>query len=232
MPDLIIVADAGFALLLGFLFGYERSYRGRAAGMRTYGIVCMVAAALTSSSVHFSYTMLEEVTKNGIFIDPTRTIQGIVTGIGFLGAGIIMKDGIKISGLTTSASIWASAAIGILVGLGYYFSAFAVTLLAELFILLGAHFDSLLPARRPIHVSLQFQKSVRPNAEMVRALARTNGYEVSRNSIAVSSKEGQIKWSFVAAAINRRKHIAITDLADALANIEGLENFHLSRTRN
>ncbi len=232
IPDLIIVADTAFALLLGFLFGYERSYRGRAAGMRTYGIVCMVAAALTSSSVHFAYALNEHAMTNGMFIDPTRTIQGIVTGIGFLGAGIIMKDGIKISGLTTSASIWASAAIGILVGLGYYFSAFAVTFLAELFILLGARFDALLPARRPIYVSLKFQKSVQPNAEMVRTLARTNGYEVSRNSISINSQEGKTEWSFVAEAINRRKHIAITDLADALAKIEGLENFHLSRTRN
>jgi putative Mg2+ transporter-C (MgtC) family protein len=232
VPDIAIAADTAFALLLGFFFGYERSYRGRAAGMRTYGIVCMVAAALTSSSVHLMHTMAELYTVRGVLLDPTRTIQGIVTGVGFLGAGIIMKDGIKISGLTTSASVWASAAIGILVGLGYYVAAAMITLMAELFVLVGRRFDTLLPSRRPIYVSLRFQKEIRPKSETVRTIARENGYEVTKNSISIESKGGQTEWRFVAVAIDRRKHIAITDLADALANIEGIDSFHLSRAQN
>src|SRR5450830_1061906 len=113
----VILLNLLGALLLGLLVGYERSYHGRASGMRTYGLVCMASAALT---VIAGYPEYWYGGKTAIFggADPTRIIQGIVTGIGFLGAGVIMKEGFSISGLTTAASIWTSAAIGILVGVG------------------------------------------------------------------------------------------------------------------
>ena len=85
------------ALLLGMLVGYERSYNGRAAGMRTYGLVCMASAALTvfvgQAPWWYGGNPLHVPT------DPTRVVQGIVTGVGFLGAGVIVKDGRSISGL-------------------------------------------------------------------------------------------------------------------------------------
>src|SRR3981189_3604003 len=108
------------ALLLGLLVGYERSYHGRAAGMRTYGLVCMASAALT---IIGGYPGFWFGGQGGVMVtaaDPTRIIQGVVTGIGFLGAGVIMREGFNISGLTTAASIWASSVIGILVGVGFY----------------------------------------------------------------------------------------------------------------
>lgn len=231
-PDMKVVADSVIALILGLFFGYERSYRGRAAGLRTYGIVCLVSAALTSASLHLGKDAGEVLLPGGRFIDPTRTIQGIVTGIGFLGAGIIMKDGVKISGLTTSASIWAAAAIGILVGSGYAIGACIITAIAEGFMLLGSRFDTLLPSRRPVLVSLQFKKGTKISADAVRELVRENGYEISGNSIAVESRAGQIMWSFVGTALNRRHPLAVTDLADAFSGIDGLETFHISRARN
>jgi len=232
LPDVGLGIDMAVALFLGFLFGYERSYHGRAAGMRTYGLVCMVAAVLTSVSAHSEFWLSGHAVANGTLIDPTRTIQGIVTGIGFLGAGIIMKDGLKISGLTTAASIWASAAIGILVGLEFYLSAFIMTILAEVFVLMGSRFDILLPSRRPIFVSLQFQKGFHPREELVRKISKENGYELAKGSVAIFSRDGQVEWRFVAVSINRRRDIAISDLADALPQIEGVESFHLSRARN
>ncbi len=231
-PDVALSIDMFLALVLGFLFGYERSYHGRAAGMRTYGLVCMVAAALTSVSAHPGFWLGGQAAVNGAIVDPTRTIQGIVTGIGFLGAGIIMKDGLKISGLTTAASIWASAAIGVLVGLEFYLAAFVMTFLAEIFVLMGARFDVILPSRRPIFVSLQFRKEYRPREETVRKLMQENGYELAKGTVAIQSREELVEWRFVAVSINRRKDIAISDLADVLPKIEGLSSFHLSRARN
>ena len=112
--------------LLGLLVGYERSYHGRAAGMRTYGIVCMASAALTVFAGYpgFWWGGMEGMAH--VPVDPTRVVQGIVTGVGFLGAGVIMKEGLNISGLTTAASIWASSAIGVLVGIGFYGAAIFV----------------------------------------------------------------------------------------------------------
>ena len=109
------------ALLLGMLVGYERSYNGRAAGMSLYGLVCMASTALTVFVGHASFWY--GGTANPLPADPTRVVQGVVTGIGFLGAGVIMKDGLSISGLTTAASIWAASAIGVLLGVGFYAAA-------------------------------------------------------------------------------------------------------------
>ena len=110
--NLLIFLYLAGALALGLLLGYERSYHGRAAGMRTYGIVCMASAALTVFCGYPGYWWGGSM-PSALPIDPSRVIQGIVTGVGFLGAVVIMKEGLNISGLTTAASIWASSAIGV-----------------------------------------------------------------------------------------------------------------------
>ena len=120
--NLLVFVNLLGALLLGFIVGYERSYHGRAAGMRTYGLVCMASAALVVIIGYPGYWYGGQGLQPAA-TDPTRVIQGIVTGIGFLGAGVIMREGFTISGLTTAASIWASSAIGILVGVGFYAAA-------------------------------------------------------------------------------------------------------------
>ena len=80
------------ALLLGMLVGYERSYNGRAAGIRTYGLVCMASTALTVFVGHAAFWYGGSAGQ--VSADPTRVVQGVVTGIGFLGAGVIVKDGL------------------------------------------------------------------------------------------------------------------------------------------
>ncbi len=110
------------ALVFGGLVGLERSYHGRPAGFRTHTLVCLASAVLMLVTVYegqwFAPRGMERVA-----VDPTRMAQGIMTGIGFLGAGVIMKEGLSVRGLTTAASIWITAAVGILVGIGFYFPA-------------------------------------------------------------------------------------------------------------
>ena len=101
--NIVVFMNLFGALLLGLIVGYERSYHGRAAGMRTYGLVCMASAALTVIVGYPGYWYGGHVDAVVATADPTRVIQGIVTGIGFLGAGVIMKEGFNISGLTTAA---------------------------------------------------------------------------------------------------------------------------------
>jgi putative Mg2+ transporter-C (MgtC) family protein len=107
------------ALLAGALIGYERSYQGRPAGFRTHALVCMASSLLMLVTVYESSWVHSAA--DAVRTDPTRMAQGIMTGIGFLGAGAIMKDGLSVRGLTTAASIWITAAIGILAGVGMYF---------------------------------------------------------------------------------------------------------------
>src|SRR3954453_22470399 len=87
----LILLNLFGALLLGLLVGYERSYHGRAAGMRTYGIVCMASAALTIVGGFPDFWYGGHGGLTPAVADPTRIIQGVVTGIGFLGAGVIMR---------------------------------------------------------------------------------------------------------------------------------------------
>src|ERR1019366_9802873 len=119
------------ALLLGLFVGYERSFHGRAAGMRTYGLVCMASAALTVFAGYPGMWYGGHASTD-MSVDPTRVVQGIVTGIGFLGAGVIVKEGFSIHGLNTAASIWASSAIGVLVGVGFYLAAILLAVLCAL----------------------------------------------------------------------------------------------------
>ncbi|HAX90687.1 MAG TPA: magnesium transporter MgtC [Rhodospirillaceae bacterium] len=187
---------------------------------------------MVSVSVHPALWLGGHSTANVAIIDATRTIQGLVTCIGFLGAGIIMQNGLKISGLTTAASIWAAAAIGVLVGLGFYAAALTMTVFAELFVMMGARFDVIMPSRRPISITLQFKKGVRPSQNEVQDILMKNGYELAKGSVTIQCHNDQVEWRFVAVSINRRRDILISELADTLPSVEGLDSFHLSRARN
>src|SRR6476660_3780495 len=110
------------ALLIGGMIGLERTFHGRPAGFRTHSLVSVASALLMLVTVYQSDWMTA-TPLDAIRTDPTRMAQGIMTGIGFLGAGVIFKEGLTVRGLTTAASIWVTAAIGILVGIGFWFAA-------------------------------------------------------------------------------------------------------------
>src|SRR3954465_10503646 len=148
----LILLNIFGALLLGLMVGYERSYHGRAAGMRTYGLVCMASAALTVIGGSPAHWFGGHVSQYLVSSDPTRIVQGIVTGIGFLGAGVIMREGFNISGLTTAASIWASSVIGILVGIGFYLAAMALAFFAAMIMIYLNRIEALLPSRHAVAV--------------------------------------------------------------------------------
>src|SRR5215208_8034395 len=130
---LIVIARVGIALAIGALIGFERSFHGRPAGFRTHALVCVASALLMLVTVYQNEWMTS-VPLDAIRTDPTRMAQGIMTGIGFLGAGVIFKEGLTVRGLTTAASIWVTAAIGILVGIGFY-SAVGIGTVATLLVL-------------------------------------------------------------------------------------------------
>src|SRR3954464_10025972 len=105
------------AVAAGACIGYERSFHGRPAGLRTHVLVCLASAVLMLVTVYEDEWVR---TPGESRLDPTRMAQGIMTGIGFLGAGVIVKEGLTVRGLTTAASIWITAAIGVLAGVGLY----------------------------------------------------------------------------------------------------------------
>src|SRR3954468_16324588 len=154
--NVVILLNLMGALMLGLLVGYERSYHGRAAGMRTYGLVCMASAALTIVGGYPGFWFGGHGAAMMTAADPTRIIQGIVTGIGFLGAGVIMREGFNISGLTTAASIWASAVIGILVGVGFYLAAMGLAFFSAGVMICLSRVEAFLPSRHAVAILMRF----------------------------------------------------------------------------
>jgi putative Mg2+ transporter-C (MgtC) family protein len=114
--------------VLGGAIGAEREIREREAGLRTHLLVAVGAALFTIVSA-YGWRDFRFSTESGITYDPTRITAQIVTGIGFLGAGAIIRQGFSIRGLTTAASLWVVAAIGIAAGAGYYSAALITTVL-------------------------------------------------------------------------------------------------------
>lgn len=219
------------ALLLGLLVGYERSYHGRAAGMRTYGLVCMASAGLTAI-VGYPGDWYGGQAAMGLQADPTRVIQGIVTGVGFLGAGVIMKEGMNISGLTTAASVWAASAIGVLVGIGFYAAAMLLAVLSAGSMMWASRLEDWLPSRHALAITLRFRREFVPREDVLRRIARERGYEIAGGSLAISCNDGRPEWRFVAVALSRHAGAPIAELARELTAFDGVDTFHLSHARN
>jgi putative Mg2+ transporter-C (MgtC) family protein len=115
-----VVLRIGAALVAGFIIGLERESRGRAAGLRTYTLTCC-ASAIAMLIAHFFFTDTATVIPNlGWRPDPNRMAQGILAGMGFLGAGTILRRGNVIRGLTTAAGLWFVTIIGMAFGSGYF----------------------------------------------------------------------------------------------------------------
>ena len=220
------------ALALGLLVGYERSYRGRAAGMRTYGLVCMASCALTVISGYPEYWFGGHIVMDANSVGAGRIVQGITTGVGFLGAGVIMRDGLNISGLTTAASIWAVAAIGVLVGIGFYGAAIMVAVLASCLMMWGSKIEAMLPSRHAVAVTLHFHKNVDLTEHDMERLVYAQGYEVAKGSFSIDQRDGHSEWRFVAVSLGRGQGASLVKLGESLKNAEGVQNFHIAHARN
>ena len=134
--DWTAILQLVLALFAGTLIGAEREYRSKSAGLRTIALICVGSAVFTMLSL-----------KLGSPINQDRFAANIITGIGFLGAGVIFKEENRVTGLTTAAIIWVSAAIGVSIGAGYYILAFAGVIIVvgvqQLFLILQLKIDKI-----------------------------------------------------------------------------------------
>lgn len=132
MPDIVwweVLLRLGAAAALGGAIGIERELRDREAGFRTHLLVSLGAALFTLVSA-YAWTDFTFSQAGGVTFDPTRIAAQIVTGIGFLGAGAIIRQGLSVRGLTTAATLWIVAAVGMACGAGFYWAAAAGTVIA------------------------------------------------------------------------------------------------------
>lgn len=126
--ELELMARLVLSVILGGLVGLEREMHGRPAGFRTHILVCLGSALV----MVVSFYPFEAFMRRGFDLDPTRIAAQVVSGIGFLGAGTILREGASIRGLTTAASLWVVAGIGLATGAGYYVGALLTTALVVL----------------------------------------------------------------------------------------------------
>ena len=131
MPDLSwaeVLLRVSLAAVLGGAIGVEREIREREAGLRTHMLVSVGAALFTLVSA-YAWRDFHFSNASGVTFDPTRIAAQVVTGVGFLGAGAIIRQGLSVRGLTTAATLWVVAAIGMAAGAGYYSAATITTIL-------------------------------------------------------------------------------------------------------
>jgi putative Mg2+ transporter-C (MgtC) family protein len=189
---LTIVTHLLVALTAGALIGFERSYQGRPAGFRTHTLVCMASALLMLLAVYQSswFYAPEAVVR----VDPTRMAQGIMTGIGFLGAGVIVKEGVSVRGLTTAASIWITAAIGILAGVGFYFPVFVTTVLTLGTLSTFKWIEARMPQRYYVQHTVRFPLgNAVPEADY-REIIVSHGLQIAEFSYRLSNEAGFLEY--------------------------------------
>lgn len=124
------------SVFLSGLVGLERQFHRRTAGLRTHILVCLGSCLIMLTSIY-----VFDIFKGVTSVDPARIAAGVITGIGFLGAGAIIRSGEAVKGLTTAASLWIVAGIGLAVGCGFYLAAIISSILALIVLLFLRHVE-------------------------------------------------------------------------------------------
>jgi putative Mg2+ transporter-C (MgtC) family protein len=224
--SIVILVRVLAALAVGAAIGFERTFHGRPAGFRTHALVCLASSLLMLVTVYQSEWMTG-VPLDAIRTDPTRMAQGIMTGIGFLGAGVIFKEGLTVRGLTTAASIWVTAAIGILLGIGFYYAA-TVGAAATLTILAAFRFIELrLPTEFYAHHSLTFERGAVMAEDDLRRLLGEHGFTIANLSYRLSGGGRLFEYGMVIKSRDRRNAEA---LAQHLSHLPQVLEFRIAPT--
>jgi putative Mg2+ transporter-C (MgtC) family protein len=212
--DTSILLRLVLAVVLGGIIGFERGRAGRPAGLRTHILVCLgsTLAIMTNQYVFQKY---------GIS-DPTRMAAQVISGIGFLGAGTIIVTGRhQVKGLTTAAGLWATACMGLAIGIGFYKAAiFACLLIAFATVVLHRFDNYMLSKSKILDIYIEFNKT----ASVASVLDAMRQHEVHIDSIEMVKPS--IDTSATAAAIMtlRLKHKRIKlDVITEISAIEGIE---------
>jgi putative Mg2+ transporter-C (MgtC) family protein len=214
------------AVFAGGIIGLERSFHGRPAGFRTHTLVCMASSLLMLVTL-FQWKWSPGVPLDTIRIDPTRTAQGIMTGIGFLGAGVIFKEGFSVRGLTTAASIWVTAAIGILIGIGFYFPAILATALTLGILSLFRKIEARMPSQSYAHHYIRFDRNDVLSEEKVRKIMTDHGFNIANMSYRITDDGLHFEYRMILRSPDVRH---ISALSTYLLNLKQVKTFQLAPT--
>lgn len=214
------------AVLIGGAIGLERSYHGRPAGFRTHTLVCLSTCLLMLVTVYEAH-WFPLPSQGRVVIDPTRLAQGIMTGIGFLGAGAIIKEGFSVRGLTTAASLWITAAIGILVGIGFYFPAIVSTALTLGTLSVFRWVEIRMPMQFYAHLVMRFAYNAIPSESEMRSLLAAHRFSIGSLNYRLDKDREFFEYSMVVRT-GRVKNVA--RLCEHLRSLDAVKEFRVSPT--
>jgi putative Mg2+ transporter-C (MgtC) family protein len=222
-----ITVNLVLALAAGGIIGLERSHHGRPAGFRTHALVCLASSLLMLVTVNFTrfagLTSLEGTAP----IDPTRMAQGIMTGIGFLGAGVIIKEGMSVRGLTTAASIWVTAAIGVLIGIGFFFAAGISTVLTLGVLSVFRWIERKMPIEFYAKLCVGFVRDARLPEEELRTVVREHGFVIANMNYSLAGAGKVFQYDMVIHSPVREN---TKRLANAFATMASVVEFRIAPT--
>jgi len=212
------------ALIAGGLIGLERSHRGRPAGFRTHALVCLASSLLMLVTVYESHWFPQDALAR-VVLDPTRMAQGIMTGIGFVGAGAIIKEGFTVRGLTTAASIWITAALGILTGVGFYFAAVLGTVLTLGTLSAFRWIERRLPTESYAVFMVRFAREAVMDEAALRQLIGEHDLDLHNLSYRLRGEVGQFEYRMVLRTLNPEN---LLKLSNTLNSRQGVLEYRIA----
>jgi len=213
------------ATAAGGLIGLERSYHGRPAGFRTHTLVC-VASSLLMLVTMYQDKWFVGAALDTVRVDPTRMAQGVMTGIGFLGAGVIMREGLTVRGLTTAASIWITAAIGILAGVGFYSAVVIATAITIGTLTVFRKVENRMPSQIFAHLSILCGRNNSLSEAKIRAVLSINGFSVANVSYQLLHNGEQMENRMTVRTMDKDN---IEKLSNALLELPAVIEFNISQ---
>lgn len=162
------------AVVAGAVIGAEREYRASPAGLRTHILVALSCCLLMLSAVH-QMAWLNDAPVEVVRIDPVRMAHGILTGIGFLCGGVIFREGLNVRGLTTAASLWMTATLGVLFGIGFYQLAIFGAAATVLVLAAVTITEKCAPQQRVVHLKARYRRTDSKGAKAFGALLARHG---------------------------------------------------------
>ncbi|GAA0180007.1 hypothetical protein SH2C18_27770 [Clostridium sediminicola] len=225
-----VIVRLALAILIGGIVGYEREYKNRPAGFRTHILVCVGATVVSMIQIYDMKVIIRQIAENpqlagALKADIGRLGAQVVTGVGFLGAGTIIRDKGSVKGLTTAASLWTVACIGLAVGLGYYFLSIVSTVAVFIALVSLKKVEArLIDKRKMVRLQIEYF-----GKEFIRAMQEcfeSNGVKIKNIEFDIEEEEDeeeivqQSRTTFYTILIPR--HVRTSSIIQELSEINGV----------
>ena len=225
MIDTNLLWPIAGAMISGGLIGAERTYHGHPAGFRTHILVALASCVLMLAAMHQNSWSFVALPGQTIVIDPTRMSHGILTGIGFLCAGVIFRKGFSVHGLTTAASLWITSAVGVLFGVGMLTLALLAAFATLSVLAILRLIDARLPQVATVDIEMRWTGKGAPDEPALRALLAEYGLKTLRIGHEISDGD---RWHEQAVKVRGSSPLQVGPLIERLKGDKSLHGFSIT----